>query len=86
MKWYNTDKTKMINLDAVNGYVYIPAKEYIEQNPTADDVNDFKMYGNRIELIIGGTPYIFRGVAADEIFNMLITETTKKLKKQLLKG
>lgn len=84
-KWYSIDKMKMINLESVNGYVFIPAKEYIEQNPTADDINDFKMYGDRIELIIGGTPYIFRGDTATEIFNLLTVETTKS-KKQLLKG
>lgn len=82
-KWYNNDKRKMLNLDSVNGYVFIPAKEYIEQNPTSEDIKDFEMYGDRIELIISGTPYIFRGETARELFDILSQQETQK---ELLKG
>ena len=81
MKWYNKDKRKMLDIDSVDGYVFIPAKEYIEQNPTEPDVNDYKEYGDRIELILSGTPYIFRGSDANEIYNLLIGNT-----KELLRG
>ena len=71
MKWYNKDKTKMLNLDSVDGYVYIPAKEYIEQYPNEKDVEDFKINGDRLELIISGTPYVFRNETAKEIFGLI---------------
>jgi hypothetical protein len=85
MKWYNTDKTKMINLNSVNGFVFIKAKEYIEQNPINDDVEDFKLYGDRIELIIGGAVFVFRGDTANELYDAL-TSYDEKTKEQLLKG
>jgi hypothetical protein len=80
MKWYNKDKTKMLDLDTINGYVYIPAKEYIEQNPDENDVGDFKTNGDRLELIIGGSVYVFRGDTAKEIFSLLNNN------KEILKG
>jgi hypothetical protein len=80
MRWYNKDRTKMLDLDTINGYVYIPAKEYIEQNPTEDNVDDFKTNGDRLELIIGGSVYVFRGDTAKEIFSLLNTN------KELIKG
>lgn len=81
MKWYNKDKSKMINLDAVNGYVYIPAKEYVEQNSQESDVEDFKQNGDRIELIIGGAVFVFRGDLAKELYNLLTMEDYKRFLK-----
>jgi hypothetical protein len=87
MKWFNEDKTKMIDIDAINGYVYIPAKEYVEQNPTEPDVQDFKDNGDRIELIIGGAVFVFRGDTARQLYNLIIqNEAEKQVAKQLLKG
>lgn len=79
MKWYNNNRTKMVDLDSVQGYVFVPSKEYIEQNPSSDDVNDFKTNGDRLELIIGGTPYVFRGETAREIYNLLEQHSEKQL-------
>ena len=80
MKWYNKDKSKMINLDTVNGYVYIPAKEYVEQNPQESDVEDFKQNGDRIELIIGGAVFVFRGEIAKELYDLLTADVRHLLK------
>jgi hypothetical protein len=80
MKWYNKDKSKMIDLDAVNGYVYIPAKEYVEQNPQESDVEDFKQNGDRIELIIGGAVFVFRGDMAKELYDLLTADVRHLLK------
>lgn len=82
MKWYNKDRSKMVNLDSVNGYVYIPAKDYVEQNPQESDVEDFKQKGDRIELIIGGAVFVFRGDIAKELYDLL----QKEYVSQLLKG
>lgn len=71
MKWYNEDKTKMIDLDAVNGYVYVNAKEYVDKNPSEENVNDFKLHGDKIELVIGGSVFVFRGEQATELFFLL---------------
>ncbi len=80
MKWYNKDKSKMINLDSVNGYVYIPSKEYVEQNPQESDVEDFKQNGDRIELIIGGAVFVFRGDMAKELYDLLTADVRHLLK------
>jgi hypothetical protein len=80
MKWYNKDKSKMIDLDAVNGYVYIPSKEYVEQNPQESDVEDFKQNGDRIELIIGGAVFVFRGDIAKELYDLLTADVRHLLK------
>ena len=85
MKWYNKDKTKMIDIAAINGYVYIPANEYIEQNPTESDVGDFKEHGDRIEIILSGSVFVFRGETAKELFE-LITNPAPPTEKELLKG
>lgn len=79
MKWNSIDGRKMINLDSVDGYVFVPAKDYLEQYPDGDDSGDFKINGDRIELIISGTPYIFRGAEALEIYSMLRENNTKQL-------
>jgi hypothetical protein len=80
--WYTTDLLKKISLSSVNGYVYIPAREYVEQNPQESDVEDFKQNGDKIELIIGGSVFVFRGEVANELWNAL-----KPLEdKELLKG
>jgi len=77
MRWYNKDKTKMINLDDINGYVYISSLDK----------------ENTIEIILGGTPYAFTGIEADEIYNNLLEmEKARELlknigqAKQLLNG
>jgi hypothetical protein len=70
----------MINLDTVNGYVYIPAKEYVEQNPQESDVEDFKQNGDRIELIIGGAVFVFRGEIAKELYDLLTADVRHLLK------
>jgi hypothetical protein len=80
MKWYNKDKSKMIDLDSVNGYVYIPSKEYVEQNPQESDVEDFKQNGDRIELIIGGAVFVFRGDMAKELYDLLTADVRHLLK------
>ena len=80
MKWYNKDKSKMIDIDAVNGYVYIPAKEYVEQNPQESDVEDFRQNGDRIELIIGGAVFVFRGDMAKELYDLLTVDVRHVLK------
>jgi len=83
MKWFNEDKTKMIDIDSINGYVYIPSKEYIEQNPLETDVNDFKKNGDRIEIILAGSVFVFRGNTARELFELV---NQKMVEKELLKG
>lgn len=80
MKWYNKDKSKMIDIGSVQGYVYIPAKEYIEQNPQEADIEDFKENGDRIEIILGGGVFVFRGEVALELYNLLTIETRHVLK------
>jgi hypothetical protein len=79
MKWYSKDYRKMINLESVNGYVYIPADQLQQLEK---DTEDFKNLGDRLELIIGGTPYVFRGEDAKEIYDML----EGHCRKELLKG
>lgn len=81
MKWYNEDNTKMIDLEAVKGFVYIKASSFINENPTAEEVNDFKINGDRIELIIGGSVFVFRGEQAIELYHLLIND-----KKEVLNG
>lgn len=80
MKWYNKDKSKMIDLDKVNGYVYIPSKEYVEQNPQESNVEDFKQNGDKIELIIGGSVFVFRGDMAKELYDLLTADVRHLLK------
>ncbi len=79
MKWYNEDRRKMINLESVDGYVYIPAENYLTQYPTGNDAEDFKLNGNRLELIISGTPYVFRSNDATEIYGLLLESCTKQI-------
>lgn len=88
MKWYSEDRRQMINLDSVDGYVFIPAKEFLENNPDANDIEDFKLHGDRIEIILCGTPYLFRGEVALEIFNLLTANLAAGVEqqKQLLNG
>lgn len=82
MKWYDKNRYKMLDLSTINGYVYIPAKEYVEQNPQESDVEDFRQNGDRIELIIGGAVFVFRGDVAKELWGLLqMTDSS-----QLLKG
>ena len=78
MKWYNKDHTKMIDLEKIGGYVYIPAKNYIENNPHEADIGDFKGNGDKLELIIGGSVFIFRGETAKDIYDS-ITVNTKQI-------
>jgi hypothetical protein len=82
MKWYDKNRYKMLDLSTINGYVYIPAKEYVEQNPQESDVEDFRQNGDRIELIIGGAVFVFRGDVAKELWELLQTTDSS----QLLKG
>lgn len=82
MKWYDKNHYKMLDLSTINGYVYIPAKEYVEQNPQESDVEDFRQNGDRIELIIGGAVFVFRGDVAKELWGLLQTTDSS----QLLKG
>lgn len=87
MKWYNKDKTKMINIESIDGYVYIPAKEYIEQNPTETDVQDFKDNGDRIEIILSGSVFVFRGDTAKELFDLITkSKDSDSRQLQLIKG
>lgn len=83
MKWYDKNRYKMLDLSTINGYVYIPAKEYVEQNPQESDVEDFRQNVDRIELIIGGAVFVFRGDVAKELWGLLQTTTDSS---QLLKG
>lgn len=82
MKWYDKNRYKMLDLSTINGYVYIPAKEYVEQNPQESDIEDFRQNGDRIELIIGGAVFVFRGDVAKELWGLLQTTDSS----QLLKG
>ena len=82
MKWYSENNKKMLDLDSINGYVYIEAKDYVDNNSSASDVNDFKLNGDKLELIIGGSVYVFRGDTATEIFSLL----SKPVEKELIKG
>lgn len=81
MKWYNKDRTQMIDIDSINGYVYIPAKEYVEQNSTEEDIQDFKDNGDRIEIILGGAVFVFRGDTAKELFDLINND-----QRELIKG
>jgi len=85
MKWYDKNHHKMLDLNTINGFVYIPAKEYILQNPHESDVADFERNGDRIELIIGGSIFVFRGETAKELYDLLMSEV-KDTNKELLKG
>lgn len=77
MKWYNSDYTKMIDLDKINGYVYIQSENYIRDNPQETDIEDFKQNGDKLELIIGGSVFMFRGDMAKEIYDMINGNTRK---------
>ena len=68
MKWYDKEKTKMIDLESINGYVYLNSKDYINDNPDSEDVEEYKKSGDKIELIIGGSVFVFRGEQARELF------------------
>ena len=59
MKWYNTDGTKMINTDSVDGYVFIKSGSL--------DTEPYDI----IELIVSGTPYVFKKEEATEIYKLL---------------
>jgi hypothetical protein len=78
MNWFNENKMKMINLDSINGFVYIKADDYILKNPLELDVHDFKENGDKIELIIGGSVFVFRGDEAQELYR-LILDNNKEL-------
>lgn len=71
MKWYNEDKTKMIDLESVDGYVYIRAKDYVAKNPNDTDKQDFQQNGDKLELIIGGSVFVFRGDQAKQIYDLI---------------
>jgi hypothetical protein len=89
MKWYNKEKTKMLNLNFVNGYIYVDAEKYINEYPDSEESKEFKEKGDRIDIILGETPYVFRGLDAKELVLKLqnlydfgdITE-----KKEILQG
>ncbi len=78
MKWYNEDKTKMIDLDKISGYVYIRAEDYVEKNPNDSDKQDFQQNGDKLELIIGGSVFVFRGSQAKEIYNSIPKELDER--------
>ncbi len=86
MKWYNEDKTKMLDLNSISGYVFISAEEYIKHNSDVKEISDFKDNGDRLEIIMGGTPFIFRGNVAKEIFDLLKSNELGVDKKELLEG
>lgn len=94
MKWYNKEKTKMIDLKSINGFVYISAKNIISkidyQTDTIEpEILDFKENGDKLEIIIGGSVFVFRGDTAIEIYNLLLSFdalTLESQEKQVLKG
>lgn len=79
MKWFNENKTRMINLDSINGFVYIRAKDYVSKNPLESDIQDFKEKGDKIELIIGGSVFVFRGEEAQELYRLILANNDKEL-------
>jgi hypothetical protein len=83
MNWFNEDQTKMIDIDSINGYVYINADQYIANNSEETDVDDFKKDGDKLELIIGGSVFLFRGEAAKEIFCLLRKKYSTQSKETL---
>jgi hypothetical protein len=83
MKWYNKEKNRMLDLDSVNGFVFAKG------DPTAikgkDDTSD--PTENRLEIIIGGSVFVFRGEYADEIYNLLtIKDKSVSNNEQLING
>lgn len=79
MKWYDKEKTKMIDLESVNGYVYLNAKDYINDNPDSEDVEEYRKGGDKIELIIGGSVFVFRGEQARELYELLLSKDNKQI-------
>jgi len=79
MKWYDKEKTKMIDLESVNGYVYLNAKDYINDNPDSEDVEEYRKSGDKIELIIGGSVFVFRGEQARELYELLLSKDNKQI-------
>jgi hypothetical protein len=75
MKWYNKEKTRMLDLDSINGFVMISAKEVLGNPSTSDQQKDFEQNGDRMEVIIGGSVFVFRGDQANELYNILTTPT-----------
>lgn len=87
MKWYNNDRTRMLDLESVNGYVFTDSANFLKNtnvNAKEDEqiIADFTEYGDRLEILVNGTPYIIRGPSAREIYDLLNEDT----KKELLKG
>ncbi len=60
MKWYNKDKTQMINLDKVDAYFYFPA---------ISGVGD-----SSITFFVNGAQMESTGAEADELYNILKNE------------
>jgi hypothetical protein len=79
MKWYDKEKTKMIDLESVNGYVYLNAKDYVNDNPDSENVEEYRKSGDKIELIIGGSVFVFRGEQARELYELLLTKDNKQI-------
>jgi hypothetical protein len=79
MNWFNENKTRMINLDSINGFVYIRAKDYVSKNPLESDIQDFREKGDKIELIIGGSVFVFRGDEAQELYRLILANNDKEI-------
>jgi len=58
MKWYNKDKTQMINLDRVDAWFYVPGVRSVATEP----VLTFFLNGAQMESV---------GTEADELYNIL---------------
>jgi len=70
MKWFNKDKTQMIDLSKVDSYTYYPAGQYQEKN------------GSYIEFVINGYSMTAKGTEADEIYNILKSKRELLLEKK----
>jgi hypothetical protein len=92
MKWYNKKKTQMVDLDKVSGFVFIKASDVLQDAKTPDEESDFKTNGDKLEIIIGGSVFSFRGEQAMELYNLLTLPNVPECNgmdesgKQILKG
>jgi len=74
MKWYNQDKTKMIELNCINHYQYVDAKNWLGNNQCSSLRVDYVINGDYLNLTVNGNSITLRGNEATEVYKLVIKE------------
>lgn len=68
MKWYNKDKTRMVDMNCINSYWFR------DKPQTESEESSFKLNGPHMSLNVNGNMENFCGDEAKELYKMLISE------------